>query len=120
MNRPNYLAALVSKKRQAQFKISHSNTTPETISSKKFTFNIPIKEIANYIETQKFYKHYINQNFETLEVSYENLTDDYPKILEYLGLKKYPFEQKLEKLNRHLLQDTISNYHEVMQFDKDI
>ena len=55
-----------------------------------------------------------------MEVSYENLTVDYPKILEYLGLKNYPFEHKLEKLNRHLLQDTISNYHQVMQFDKDI
>ncbi|MFT6955209.1 MAG: hypothetical protein ACJAYC_000202 [Halieaceae bacterium] len=117
LRRLNFLAALTSRKRMAKFGISHSDSTIKSEIPQKF--NIPEKEVRNYIIRQIGFTNDLDYQFpDSLKIDYEGLTEQYDSVLSHLGISR-PGDLKitLEKVTPSDLSEVVGNYSEVSHYD---
>lgn len=121
LRRLNDLAALVSRNRMSRFGIRHSDRPTGTKSCEKAPkISVPPSELARYAKRQASLAAQIDGLFpDALQVRYENLNRDFPRILDHLGLSSSrPFVAPLRKLAPVNLADVVENYAELAGYDR--
>lgn len=118
LTRKNILRAFVSRMRMGKFGITHSShknssKTPDSVS-------IDPNKLRNYqMKQQQFSQSIIDRLGDQIvvEAFYEQLEEGYHQTIRALGLDEYDMVRKLEPVGIRALDEYITNYEEVAEFD---
>lgn len=118
--RQNRLAGLVSRLRMSRFGLRHSDVprhedgteTPRLIT-------VDRAELDRYVRHHDLQAQRIDERFpDALQVRYETLRDDFPRIMAHIGLPgQGNFASPLRKLAAQDLSEIIENHAELREFD---
>lgn len=120
LRRNNHLAAFVSRARMTRFGIGHSDRPQRRAEAEPPTrITVDEAELKRYITRQAFLADQVDQLFpDALQVRYETLRDDFPRILSRLGLPGgREFAGPLRKMAPENLAEVIENYDQLRQYD---
>ncbi|MDO5529718.1 MAG: hypothetical protein Q4F71_09975 [Paracoccus sp. (in: a-proteobacteria)] len=118
--RLNALATVASRVRMQRYQINHSDhprASPEWRNVEKV--EIKPARVARYIKKRDSFAARVDDLFPgALQVKYENLEDDFPKVLRHIELPETgKFSSNLRKIAPRSLSEIISNYPDVAKYD---
>lgn len=121
LRRLNPVAALASRTRMSRFGLAHSDMArrrPDAPAPEAFA--IPLPELQQYIRRQQALADRVDGLFpDALQIRYESLGADYPRVLAHLGLSgERPFIAPLRKMAPQDLASVIQNYDEIRDYDR--
>ena len=118
--RLNFLEALISMKRMSLHNISHEHISSinKNKVDKEGKVEISVREIKEYCVRQTMYRNSIDLHFlNASTIYYETIFSDYNLVLKELQVEEKAMDIKMKKLNRRGLQNSITNYDEVSNFN---